>query len=110
MEEWSGRGSQPEWDVNVAGLLTAPEEWELIKTLSDFPDTLAKAAETLDPSIIALYLYETVRLFGKFYQQCPIIAAENAALASARLFLASCTLTVMKNAMELALVPYLPEM
>ena len=94
----------------AAGLLTESEEWELIKNLSDFPEMLAKSAETLDPSIIALYLYETARLFGKFYQQCPILAAENSELASARLFLAECTLIVMKNAMDLALVPYLDAM
>ncbi|MGP1459816.1 MAG: arginine--tRNA ligase [Treponema sp.] len=103
-------GIKPLQNEDAARLLTAPEEWELIKTLSDFPDTLSKAAETLDPSIIALYLYETARQFGKFYQQCPILTAEDDTLASARLFLADCTLTVMKNAMELALVPYLPEM
>lgn len=103
-------GVKPAQNQAAAELLTAPEEWELIKTLSNFPDVLAKAAETLDPSIIALYLYETARLFGKFYQQCPILAAENTELASARLFLAECTLSVMKNAMELVLVPYLEEM
>ena len=103
-------GVKPAQNQAAAKLLTAPEEWELIKTLSNFPDTLAKSAETLDPSIIALYLYETARLFGKFYQQCPILAAENTELASARLFLAECTLSVMKNAMELVLVPYLEEM
>ena len=103
-------GLEPLQTEEAAEVLTAPEEWELIKTLSDFPDVLSKAAETLDPSIIALYLYETARLFGKFYQQCPILAAENSTLASARLFLAECTLTVIKNAMELVLVPYLKEM
>ena len=103
-------GLEPLQNEEAAGVLTASEEWELIKTLSDFPDALSKAAETLDPSIIALYLYETARLFGKFYQQCPILAAENSTLASARLFLAECTLTVIKNAMELVLVPYLKEM
>ena len=94
----------------TAGQLTAPEEWELIKTLGAFPDVLANAAEHLDPSAVALYLYDIARIFGKFYQQCPILTAETPALASARLYLARCTLTVIKNAMELVLIPYLPEM
>ena len=71
---------------------------------------LASAAEHLDPSAVALYLYDIARIFGKFYQQCPILTAETPALASARLYLAHCTLTVIKNAMELVLIPYLPEM
>lgn len=93
-----------------ASLLTATEEWELIKALGDFPTVVAKAAENLDPSMMTGYLYEVSKLFSKFYQQCPIIGAENTELASARLYLAECTLTVMKNAMELVLVPYLEKM
>jgi arginyl-tRNA synthetase len=38
------------------------------------------------------------------------IAEENKALASARLELSKATLTVLKNAMELVLVPYLDRM
>ena len=93
-----------------ASLLTATEEWELIKALGDFPTVVAKAAENLHPSKLTGYLYEVTKLFSKFYQQCPIIGAENTELASARLYLAECTLTVMKNAMELVLVPYLEKM
>ena len=103
--------TRPAADAKAAAeQLTAPEEWELIKTLGAFPDVLASAAEHLDPSAVALYLYDIARIFGKFYQQCPILTAETPALASARLYLARCTLAVIKNAMELVLIPYLPEM
>ncbi len=103
-------GMRPADEASAAALLTAPEEWELIKTLGAFPDALATAAEHLDPSVIALYLYDAARIFGKFYQQCPILTAQSPELARARLTLARCTLTVIKNAMELVLIPYLPEM
>ena len=101
-------GLQP--SSEKASLLNAAEEWELIKALGDFPTVVAKAAENLDPSMMTGYLYEVSKLFSKFYQQCPIIGAENNDLASARLYLAECTLTVMKNAMDLVLVPYLEKM
>ena len=56
------------------------------------------------------YLYDVSKLFSKFYQTCSILNAENKQLASSRLYLVECTLQVMKNAMELVLVPFLEKM
>ena len=91
-------------------LLNAPEEWELIKQLGDYPSIVQKSAENLDPSLMAGFLYETAKLFSKFYQQCSIMNAETNELAKARLYLAESTLQVMKNAMNLVLIPYLEKM
>ena len=103
-------GIAPASARDAAALLTAGEEWDLIKRLGDYPDTIAKAAETLDASVVAAYLYDVAKLFSKFYQQCPILAAGDGALAAARLFLAQCTLQVLRDAMHLVLVPYLERM
>lgn len=103
-------------DVNAAvtseqaALLSSEAEWELIRTLGNLPDTIAKAADNLDPSVMTAYLYDVSKLFSKFYQQCPILAAENEELKCARLQLAKATLTVMKTTMDLVLVPYLERM
>ena len=96
----------------AVSLLTSEDEWALIKQLGDYPAVVEKAAENLDPSGVAAYCYETAKLFSKFYQNCPIVsvASENAQLAGARLFLAECTLQVLKNGMNLVLVPYLEKM
>ena len=96
--------------VEHSDLLKAPEEWELIKALGLFPETVDKAAENLDSSVMAAYLYDLSKLFSKFYQNCSIVNAENPELKSARLFLAECTLTVMKKAMDMVLVPFLEKM
>ena len=96
-------------DAAVA-LLTNEDEWALIKNLGDFPSIVEKAAENLDPSTVAAYVYETAKDFSKFYQTCSIVNAENEKLAGARLYLAECTLQVIKNAMKLVLVPYLEKM
>ncbi len=97
---------------DAVALLTSEDEWALIKQLGDYPNVIAKAAENLDPSQVAAYVYEVAKLFSKFYQNCPIVSAatENKQLAGARLYLASCTLQVIKNAMNLVLVPYLEKM
>ena len=67
-------------------------------------------ANAKDSSIMANYLYDIAKLFSKFYQQCPIMSAENAELKEARLALAAATLQVLKDAMNLVLVPYLDRM
>ncbi len=95
---------------DAVALLTAPEEWELIKQLGDFPAAVEKSAENLDPSVMTAYLYETSKLFSRFYQQCSIMNAQDKKLSGARLYLAECTLTVIKNALNLVLVPYLERM
>ncbi|MBO4546804.1 MAG: hypothetical protein J5700_04410, partial [Treponema sp.] len=91
-------------------LLTSGDEWELVKQLGSFPDIVAKAAANLDPSLVAAFLYDTAKLFSKFYQNCPILAADSKELVGARLYLAQSTLDVMKEAMDLVLVPFLEKM
>ncbi len=103
-------GSAPDGSEASCALLTSGDEWELIKQLGSYPDVVARAAANFDPSAVTAFLYETAKLFSKFYQNCPILAAGTKELVSARLFLAECTLTVMRSAMSLVLVPFLPKM
>jgi arginyl-tRNA synthetase len=93
-----------------ASLLTDDTEGELIKLLELFPATTARAAENLDPSLLVNYLYDVAKAFGKFYHDCPILGADNRALKCVRLNLAVCTRDVLKNGMELILVPFLETM
>ena len=103
-------GIIPDESDEAVALLTSEDEWTLIKQLGDYPTVIQKSAENLDPSLVAAYVYETAKLFSKFYQTCSIVNAESKQLAGARLYLASCTLQVIKNAMKLVLVPYLERM
>lgn len=94
----------------AAKFLNAAEEWELAKKLGEYPSVIAKAAGNKDPSVVAAWLYDLSKLFAKFYQACPILSAGDAEIKKARLSLAAATLQVMKDAMNLVLVPYLPKM
>jgi arginyl-tRNA synthetase len=100
----------PDGSTESVALLSTPEEWDMIKALGGYPAALEKAAAALDPSVITSYLYDVSKLFGKFYQQCPILTAGKPELVRARLYLAQCTLIVMRSAMDLVLVPYLERM
>lgn len=94
----------------AAKFLNAAEEWELAKKLGEYPSVIANAAGNKDPSVVAAWLYDLSKLFAKFYQACPILSAGDAEIKKARLSLAAATLQVMKDAMNLVLVPYLPKM
>lgn len=95
---------------DAAKLLSAAEEWDLVKKLGDYPETIKRSAENFDASVVTSYIYDVAKLFAKFYQECPILAAENDDLKKARLTLAKATLQVLKEAMGLVLVPYLDRM
>lgn len=108
----SEKGLEPSSDENDLALLTHESEWALIKELGKFPSIVAKAADDLDPSQVALYLYDVCKSFSAFYRDCPILSLDeqNKTLARARLELCRCTLLVLKDAMSLVLVPFLDRM
>lgn len=108
----SEKGLEPSSDENDLALLTHESEWALIKELGKFPSAVAKAADDLDPSQVALYLYDVCKSFSAFYRDCPILSLEeqDKTLARARLELCRCTLLVLKDAMSLVLVPFLDRM
>lgn len=96
--------------AEAAKLLSAAEEWDLLKKLGDYPETIRRAAENFDSSVVTGYIYDVAKLFSKFYQECPILGSTDENLKRARLTLASATLRVLKEAMGLVLVPYLDRM
>ncbi len=105
-------GVTPDFSDAALAQLTDPAEWELIKTLGEYPAVLEKAAKTLDPSVVTSFLYEVSKGFSKFYHDCPILAVaeENKALAGARLALADCVRQVLQNAFSVTLIPFLETM
>jgi len=103
------RKEKREEDVSFS-LLTSDPEWELVKTLAAYPQAVGDAAEALDPSRLAAYLYELSKCFSRFYHDCPILSAENPDLSAARLGLSQAVLRVLKDALNLICVPFLEAM
>jgi arginyl-tRNA synthetase len=106
-ESASGAGESPPPDPS---LLSGDAEWELIKTLADYPAAVVRAAEGMDPSAITAYLYGLSRNFSRFYHDCPILAAETLVLAASRLALSRAVLLVLRDALELVNIPFLEAM
>ena len=90
-------------------LLQTEEEWALVKVLDQFPERVEKAVNDMDSSVVPTYLYELSKTFSKFYHDNQIINVDEK-LSSARLALCKASLIVLKNAMNLCVIPFLEAM
>ena len=78
-----------------------PMEKSLMRSLGEFKDILAVAAENLDPSMIANYAYDLGKDYHKFYHDVRILKAESEAAKCFRLQLSRTVARVLRDAMEL---------
>jgi len=80
-------------------LPAAPEEIVLAKHLLNFGFTLKAVAEEYRPNFLCNYLYELAGKFTAFYENCPVLKADDATRAS-RLALCDLTARVLKQGLE----------
>ena len=86
---------------NTEGKLTAAEEGEVLKILSRFPEKVQTALSEYEPSVITRYAIELCTAFNRFYHNCPILTAEDAAVRATRLRITKACGTVIKSALRL---------
>jgi len=90
--------------VNGASLVGSgflPLEKELIVTLEQYPTIIQQAADEMNPSAIAIYVYQVAKTFSSFYTEHSIANAETAQKKQLRLQLAEMTANVIKSGMNL---------
>ena len=63
-------------DINLVASELLPLEKQLAIELSNFPIVINEAAETLDPSKVAIYTFNLAKLFNTFYAEHSISNAE----------------------------------
>ena len=91
-------------DVSEIGgriTLVAEQEQALGAKLAQFNELLASVAEKGTPHLLCSYLYDLAGLFSSFYENCPILAAEDQATQQSRLRLAALTGRTLKQGLEL---------
>ncbi len=79
--------------------LIAPEEIALAKHLLNFGLTLEAVAEEYRPNFLCNYLFELAGKFTSFYENCPVLKADETTRAS-RLALCDLTGKVLKQGLE----------
>jgi arginyl-tRNA synthetase len=81
-------------------VLVAPEEITLANHLLNFGITLEAVAEELRPNYLCNYLFELAGKFTSFYENCPVLKADDAATRDSRLELCRLTADVLKQGLE----------
>jgi len=82
-------------------VLEAPAEVELGAHLAQFGNTLNYVAREGTPHVLCHYLYELAGRFSSFYEQCPILAADNQSQRDSRLRLAALTGRTLQQGLNL---------
>jgi arginyl-tRNA synthetase len=82
-------------------ILDAPQEQDLAARLAQFGETVNTVAEKGTPHVLCAYLYDLAGLFSSFYENCPILAAENPEQQQSRLRLAALTGRTLKQGLQL---------
>ena len=101
--------------VRGAGLAPAtlhfsePQEWALVRELLKFDAVIAEVEEELLPNRLCTYLFELSQVFNRFYDQVPVLKAEEPARAS-RLALCRLTADTLRLGLGLLGIPTLERM
>ena len=79
----------------------APAERELVNQLYGFPELVRTAAESYDPSLIAMFCYELAKNLHKFWHDHSILSAETPAAVAFRLQLCKAVGNTLQTGMNL---------
>ncbi|KAA0955792.1 arginine--tRNA ligase [Sporosarcina sp. ANT_H38] len=74
-------------------------EWEIVRELEQFPQIVKRAADDLDPSIIAKYAIDLAQTFSSFYGNVKVLSDANH--LPYRIALITSTAIVLKEALRL---------
>lgn len=81
--------------------LQAAQEIDLAGKLAQFAEVLGGVADKGEPHLLCAYLYDLAGLFSSFYENCPILAAEDEGVRNSRLRLAALTGRTLKQGLQL---------
>ena len=88
---------------------TEPQEWALVRELLKLDGVIAEVEEELLPNRLCTYLFELSQVFNRFYDQVPVLKAEDPARSS-RLALCRLTADTLKLGLGLLGIPTLERM
>lgn len=83
------------------GVLNSPEELEILKKLSNFPEVLVEAAENSSPNLVVNFVYELAQSFNSFYTKHQILNSEDKKTQEARIALTKATSIVLEKGLKL---------
>lgn len=95
------QGIAPSRDNDKIALLTSDDEYNVIRTLADFPDAIKKAAASNEPFMISRQIALVARNFNRFYNNSSILNADSDEQKVARLALCEAVADTLKSGLDL---------
>ena len=86
-------------------VIAEPAERELARKLLEFGAVVTQVADSAEPHRLCGYLFEAASLFTAFYEQCPVLKADDEQIRQSRLALCAATLQVLTTGLGLLGVP-----
>jgi len=88
------------WQDDAVSLLKAPEEIQLLKTLTRYPEVVATAAKFMEPHRVTFYLMDLASVFHAYYNKHRVLG-ESDNLTKGRLYLVQSVQKVIRNGLSL---------
>ncbi len=85
--------------------LWTDELWELVPLAASLEETVERAAQTLEPSLVARHALDLAKCFNALYHQHPVLHEENAALAAVRRTAFAVAASGLATALDLLGIP-----
>ena len=76
-------------------------EKELIVSIEQYPSVIGQACIEMNPSLIAIYVFNLAKTFNSFYSEHSIANAENEEKKQLRLMISQMTANIISNGMQL---------
>jgi len=86
-------------------VVRAPAERELARKLLEYGSVINQVAESAEPHRLCAYLFEVASLFTSFYEQCPVLKADDEETRNSRLALCAVALRLLTAGLGLLGVP-----
>jgi arginyl-tRNA synthetase len=99
-----GRGGYNPQELRESGVelrLVEPAERALGMQLVRFSEALERVAVEYRPHYLTSYLFELAQLFSGFYEQCPVLKAEDEATKKSRLLLCDLVARILETGLSL---------
>ncbi|MFA9478386.1 arginine--tRNA ligase [Phycisphaerales bacterium AB-hyl4] len=78
-----------------------PTERALVLKLLQWPTTVAAVADSLEPHRLCTFLYELASAYHQFYEQCPVLSADEVTMRESRLALCELVARTLRQGLDL---------
>jgi arginyl-tRNA synthetase len=95
------KAGNPDLSAAAAYQTLETAEKDILAQLYQFPEVIQQAAETYDPSMLAMYSYELAKAFHRFWHDYRILQAESESAKAFRIQLSMAVRNVLRTALDL---------